>query len=64
MGQKEVFGTPKQGLKVFVELRIDDLVKDRLLWQAQLGKSPQPSSNLPNVIHTLESSLRTIRSAK
>ena len=64
MGQKEVFGTPKQGLKVFVELHIEDLVKDRLSWQARAGRLSHPSGILPNVIHTLESGLRTLGSAK
>ena len=38
MGQKEALGNSQQASESFVELHIEDLVKDRLLWQAQVGR--------------------------
>jgi len=46
---------------VFVPLRIDDLVKGRLLWQEQLGKRGYPNEALPNVIHPALARLVTVR---
>jgi len=51
----------QQSSESFVELHIEDLVKDRLLWQAQVGRRAYPSDTLPSVIHILESSLTAIR---
>ena len=55
MGQKEALGNSQQASGSFVELHIEDLVKDRLLWQAQVGRRAYPSDTLPSVIHILES---------
>jgi hypothetical protein len=61
MGQKEALGNSQQASESFVELHIEDLVKDRLLWQAQVGRRAYPADALPSVIHILESSLTAIR---
>ena len=69
MGQKEALNQSQhksqeavqQSSGSFVELHIEDLVKDRLLWQAQVGRRAYPSDGLPSVIHILESSLTAIR---
>ena len=69
MGQKEALNqlqrksqeAVQQSSGSFVELHIEDLVKDRLLWQAQVGRRTYPSDSLPSVIHILESSLTAIR---
>ena len=69
MGQKEALyqsehrseQAAQQSSGSFVELHIEDLVKDRLLWQAQVGRRAYPSDSLPSVIHILESSLTAIR---
>ena len=69
MGQKEELNqsqhkseqAAQQSSESFVELHIEDLVKDRLLWQAQVGRRAYPSDTLPSVIHILESSLIAIR---
>ena len=69
MGQKEALNQSQhksqeavqQSSESFVELHIEDLVKDRLLWQAQVGRRTYPSDALPSVIHILESSLTAIR---
>ncbi|QWD64675.1 hypothetical protein [Polynucleobacter sp. MWH-UH2A] len=61
MGQKEVAGKLPQTSESFVELHIEDLVKDRLLWQAQIGRRAYPNDNLPSVIHIVESTLTAIR---
>jgi hypothetical protein len=37
----------------FVELRVDDLVKDRLIWQGEVRKQIGTLSGLPNVIHAI-----------
>lgn len=37
----------------FVELRVDDLVKDRLVWQGEVRKQIGTLSGLPNVIHAI-----------
>jgi len=41
----------------FVELEINDLVKDRLLWQKWLESSMNPRETLPNVIHPLRTDI-------
>jgi len=41
----------------FIKLEIDDLVKDRLLWQERLAKSFNPTEILPNVIHPLQTNI-------
>jgi hypothetical protein len=69
MGQKEALNqsqhkleqAAQQSSESFVELHIEDLVKDRLLWQAQVGRRAYPSDTLPSVIHIIESSLTAIR---
>ena len=65
MGQKEALNQAQQAaqqpLESFVELHIEDLVRDRLLWQAQVGRRTYPSDTLPSVIHIVESSLTAIR---
>ena len=65
MGQKEALNQAQQAgqqpLESFVELHIEDLVRDRLLWQAQVGRRTYPSDALPSVIHIVESSLTAIR---
>ena len=69
MGQKDALNqsqhksqqTAQQAAESFVELHIEDLVKDRLVWQAQVGRRAYPSDTLPSVIYILESSLAAIR---
>lgn len=61
MGQKDVVSKVQQISGSFVELHIEDLVKDRLLWQAQIGRSEYLKDTLPSVIHILESSLTAAR---
>ena len=61
MGQKEALNQSKQASGSFVELHIEDLVKDRLLWQAQVGRLAYPCDTLPSVIHIVESCLKAIR---
>jgi hypothetical protein len=61
MGQKDAISKVQQTSGSFVELHIEDLVKDRLLWQAQIGRPEYPNDTLPSVIHILESSLTTAR---
>ena len=61
MGQKDVVSKVQQISGSFVELHIEDLVKGRLLWQAQIGRSEYPKDTLPSVIHILESSLTAAR---
>ena len=61
MGQKDAISKVQQTSGSFVELHIEDLVKDRLLWQAQIGRPEYPKDSLPSVIHILESSLTTAR---
>ncbi|GEM_PF-1284315 len=41
----------------FVELRVDDLVKDRLVWQGEVRKQIGALGGLPNVIHAIRSRL-------
>jgi hypothetical protein len=53
MGQKDAVNKVQQTSGSFVELHIEDLVKDRLLWQAQIGRSEYPKDTLPSVIHIL-----------
>jgi hypothetical protein len=61
MGQKEAISKPLGTSEVFVELHIEDLVKDRLLWQEQVGRRAYPSDALPSVIHIIGSSLIPLR---
>ena len=44
----------------FIKLEIDDLVRDRLLWQAQIARSFNPTEILPNVIHPLQANILKI----
>ena len=55
MGQKDAISKAQQTSGSFVELHIEDLVKDRLLCQTQIGKSEYPKDALPSVIYILES---------
>ena len=41
----------------FIKLEIDDLVRDRLLWQEKLARSFNPTEILPNVIHPLQANI-------
>jgi len=41
----------------FVELSLDDLVKDRLVWQGEVQKQIGTLGGLPNVIHAIRSRL-------
>jgi hypothetical protein len=43
--------------ETFIQLKIDDLVRDRLLWQEQLARSFNPTAILPNVIHPLQANI-------
>ena len=61
MGQKEAVSKTLGASEVFVELHIEDLVKDRLLWQEQVGRRAYPSDTLPSVIHIIGSSLIPLR---
>ena len=61
MGQKDAVSKVQQTSGSFVELHIEDLVKDSLRWQAQIGRSEYPKDTLPSVIHILESSLTAAR---
>jgi hypothetical protein len=61
MGQKEVLNQSPVASEVFVELHIDDLVKDRLLWQEQVGRRAYPSDTMPSVIHIVGSRLSPLR---
>jgi len=61
MGQKEVLNQSPVASEVFVELHIDDLVKDRLLWQEQVGRQAYPSDTMPSVIHIVGSRLSPLR---
>lgn len=61
MGQKEAVSKPLGASEVFVELHIEDLVKERLLWQEQVGRRSYPSGSLPSVIHIIGSSLIPLR---
>ncbi|MBU3560421.1 hypothetical protein [Polynucleobacter hallstattensis] len=44
----------------FIKLEIDDLVRDRLLWQEQIARSFNPTEILPNVIHPLQANILKI----
>jgi hypothetical protein len=61
MGQKKALSKSFGVSGVFVELHIEDLVKERLLWQEQFGRRAYPRDNLPSVIHILGSSLTPLR---
>ena len=61
MAQKEVVGKSLGASEVFIELHIEDLVKDRLLWQERVDKRAYQSDALPSVIHLGGSSLITLR---
>jgi hypothetical protein len=61
MGQKEVLNQLPVASEVFVELHIDDLVKDRLLWQEHVGRRAYPSDAMPSVIHIVGSRLSSLR---
>jgi hypothetical protein len=43
--------------ETFIKLEIDDLVKDRLLWQERIARSILPKEVLPNVIHPLKTDI-------
>ena len=47
----------------FVELEINDLVKDRLIWQKWLSSSMNSREILPNVIHPLQTDIVKIARA-
>jgi hypothetical protein len=64
MGQKEISSKTARNADVFVELHIEDLVKDRLFWQAQVESQAFSGDVMPSVIHTIESSLTALRSIK
>ena len=61
VGQKEVLNKSPVSSEVFVELHIDDLVKDQLLWQEQVGRRAYPSDTMPSVIHIVGSRLSPLR---
>jgi len=61
MGQKEVLNKSPVASEVFVELHIDDLVKDRLLWEEQVGRRAYPGDSMPSVIHIIGSKLSPLR---
>ncbi|WP_353431935.1 hypothetical protein [Polynucleobacter sp. MWH-UH23A] len=61
MGQKDAINKPANNSKDFVELHIEDLVKDYLRWHEQVNKRAYSSDVLPSVIHGVDSSLIAIR---
>jgi hypothetical protein len=61
MGQKEAVAKSLVTSEVFVELHIEDLVRERLLWQEQVGRRAYPSDSLPSVIHIIGSRLIALR---
>jgi hypothetical protein len=61
MGQKEAISKLSTNSKDFVELRIEDLVKDYLRWHELINKRGYPSDALPSVIHHVDSSLAAVR---
>lgn len=61
MGQKDVINKPATNSKDFVELHIEDLVKDCLRWREQVNRRTYLSDALPSVIHGIDSSLIAIR---
>lgn len=61
MGQKDAINKPATNSKDFVELHIEDLVKDCLRWHEQVNRRTYSSDALPSVIHGIDSSLIAIR---
>ena len=61
MGQKNEVNKLAANTHVFVELHIEDLVKDCLTWHEQVNKRTYPSDVLPSVIHRVDPSLVGVR---
>lgn len=61
MGQQEAIVKLAANSEAFVELHIEDLVKDCLRWREQINRRVYPSDALPSVIHGVDSSLMTVR---
>ena len=61
MGQKNEINQLTANAHVFVELRIEDLVKDCLTWHEQVSRRTYPTDVLPSVIHKVDPSLVAVR---
>jgi hypothetical protein len=61
MGQKEAISKLKTNSTDFIELHIEDLVKDCLRWHQLANKRMYPNDALPSVIHPVDSSLTAVR---